>query len=76
MLDIGVVDDRDGGDFLVSERDTKLRAQGITGQDTISAWLRGTIRTLAAEAGRPVQDAPPAPAPPVKKARKPPRRAK
>jgi hypothetical protein len=45
-------------DRLISERSAELAAEGITGQDTFAAWLRGIIRREAKAKGYPVQDAP------------------
>jgi hypothetical protein len=43
-------------DRLIAERAAALAADGITGQDTFSAWLRSAIREKAKAAGYPVQD--------------------
>lgn len=57
-------------DRLIASRAATLRAQGITGQDTFSAWLRAQIRKEAAASGRPVEDTPPEPAPAATSAQK------
>jgi hypothetical protein len=44
-------------DRLISDRAAELAADGITGQDTFAAWLRGAIRREAKAKGYPVQDA-------------------
>jgi hypothetical protein len=43
-------------DRLISERAAAMAADGITGQDTFSAWLRAVIREKAKAAGYPVRD--------------------
>lgn len=48
-------------DKSIATRGAMLRAQGITGQDTFSAWLRAVIREKATAEGYPVQDTPVAP---------------
>jgi len=43
-------------DRLISERAAELAADGVTGQGTFAAWLRGIIRREAKAKGYPVQD--------------------
>lgn len=43
-------------DRLIAERAAELAADGVTGQDTFAAWLRGAIRREAKAKGYPVQD--------------------
>lgn len=45
-------------DKSIAMRGAMLRAQGITGQDTFSAWLRAVIREKTSAEGYPVVDAP------------------
>lgn len=44
-------------DRLISDRAAELADEGVTGQDTFAAWLRGVIRREAKAKGYPVQDA-------------------
>jgi hypothetical protein len=43
-------------DRLIHKRAVALAKDGITGQDSFSAWLRSAIRKEAAGQGEPVED--------------------